>query len=151
MGVLPSVLSPKTLRRTRLSRTLGILHLLLHLRRTGMRLLWLALLLLLAAPGDRPPGGGGAPVPESLAAARFAADSPFLPGTGLRTLPGPLQLPDLQGPQDPPGALYSSRGAATDAASSLSCLAPGQRGPGLLPVRICERLPYDATAPPSIG
>ena len=116
-----------------------------------MRLLWLALLLFLTAPAAPPAGLGEARAPESISAIQPATDQPFLPRAGLRVLLGPLQVLYPLGMHDhPPGAPLDAR---LHAGTSLArpCLAPLQGDRNRFPARTCERLPYDATAPPAVG
>lgn len=116
-----------------------------------MRLLWLALLILLSAPGDWPTGVAEPRASGSISAVRATADQPFLPGDAIRSLLGSLQLPGVEGTDEPPGAPQASRLSGTPGASPSSHLTLPPQNPDLVPVRTCERLPYDATAPPAIG
>ncbi|MEX2572177.1 MAG: hypothetical protein WD737_12830 [Gemmatimonadota bacterium] len=114
-----------------------------------MHSLWLVLLLLVGAPTDESGGAWSAYVLGSSGSAHTAAEQESFPAGGVRTLLAPLQLTDNSGGRDHPADTHPPHGGRVQLGAIHR--SDPQTDPNCLPPRICERLTYDATAPPTFG
>lgn len=110
---------------------------------------WLAFLLLFSTAVDPPAAVGQPRAPDSISAIDSQFGQPFLPGLGIPSVLPPLQIRVEEG-TDRSGPLEPSPSATATAPLDVRVAGSPRSNRPEVP-RICERLPYDATAPPALG
>lgn len=114
-----------------------------------MRLVVLAFLLLLTSLASVPAESARGHGSDAIARQSVPGLPAFLAAQPASAVAAVLPESDGRGPADGPDA--SGDAPAPRGAVVTSCAALCGSQAGRLPPRLCERLPYDATAPPSLG